>query len=283
MDGPVNVKVGDFGLSRECTEGQNDGRPMQLQQNDSCGDLLTLNNGTECEENTAGVGTRSYASPEQMNGSDYDSMTDIYSLGIMLFELCFFMSTTMERNICFNQLRQQPSKFPKTWHASVGKTFPTLQDLIQSIRRHQPADRPRAKIVTEAIKSILSEFSCPTIDQKHHRNPDMIVLRVEAEQGDEALSSTLKAIRQAAPAADIVQHGMRSGTSRQQPENGQKHERRATSILEFAVLQPSNGLSDDDCRVLPSEIVSKLNERPGILLARNVSSGFYNGARNSQS
>jgi serine/threonine protein kinase len=43
---------------------------------------------------TAGVGTRSYASPEQMKGgSDYDSSTDIYSLGIILFELCYPMYT----------------------------------------------------------------------------------------------------------------------------------------------------------------------------------------------
>ena len=76
------VKVGDFGLSREAGEKGNDvpsKRPSTL--------------GCDGGDNTAGVGTRSYASPEQMNGSDYDSSTDVYSLGIMLFELCYPMYT----------------------------------------------------------------------------------------------------------------------------------------------------------------------------------------------
>ena len=38
------------------------------------------------EDNTVGVGTHSYASPEQLNRKDYDSSSDVYSLGIILFD-----------------------------------------------------------------------------------------------------------------------------------------------------------------------------------------------------
>jgi serine/threonine protein kinase len=73
------VKVGDFGLSRESGDIGEDSN------------LSILGDGDD--DNTAGVGTRSYASPEQMNGSDYGASTDVYSLGILLFELCYPMST----------------------------------------------------------------------------------------------------------------------------------------------------------------------------------------------
>jgi serine/threonine protein kinase len=76
------VKVGDFGLSRESGA-----------MEDS--NLSFLGDGND--DNTAGVGTRSYASPEQMKGSDYGASTDVYSLGIMLFELCYPMYTVSQR------------------------------------------------------------------------------------------------------------------------------------------------------------------------------------------
>jgi serine/threonine protein kinase len=77
------VKVGDFGLSRESGE-----------TSDVVGDdTTTIAAATDGGEITAGVGTRSYASPEQMKHSDYDSSTDVYSLGIILFELCYPMYT----------------------------------------------------------------------------------------------------------------------------------------------------------------------------------------------
>jgi serine/threonine protein kinase len=73
------VKVGDFGLSRESGDIGEDSN------------LSILGDGEQ--DNTAGVGTRSYASPEQMKGSDYGASTDVYSLGIVLFELCYPMAT----------------------------------------------------------------------------------------------------------------------------------------------------------------------------------------------
>ena len=49
---------------------------------------------------TGGVGTYLYASPEQLRGGEYDCSTDMWSLGIMAFELSYpSFSTAMERTI----------------------------------------------------------------------------------------------------------------------------------------------------------------------------------------
>lgn len=77
------VKVGDFGLSRESSE------PSATGEKAAKEDWV----GGGGDDFSAGIGTRAYASPEQQKGSNYDSSTDVYSLGIMLFELCYPMCT----------------------------------------------------------------------------------------------------------------------------------------------------------------------------------------------
>lgn len=72
VDEMGSVQVGDFGLSRESAGRVN--KSGSFQRSCSLGDGVdNLAN----VDHTAGVGTRSYASPEQMNGSDYESSTDV--------------------------------------------------------------------------------------------------------------------------------------------------------------------------------------------------------------
>ena len=95
LDGSSSVKIGDFGLSRESVKGVIDDKPSSENlvafDQPSAKNIERSTSGDV--ENTAGVGTYLYASPEQISGRDYDASTDIFSLGVMLFELCFPMYT----------------------------------------------------------------------------------------------------------------------------------------------------------------------------------------------
>lgn len=72
-----------------------------------CGDESGL---PSCAKHTQQVGTHLYMSPEQLHGRQYSYKVDIYSLGLILFELLMVFGTEMERIATIKQLRS--NKFP---------------------------------------------------------------------------------------------------------------------------------------------------------------------------
>lgn len=96
MDG--QIRIGDFGLvtDMDCVKGLT-----------SCGDETGL---PSCAKHTQQVGTHLYMSPEQLRGRPYNYKVDIYSLGLIFFELLVVFGTEMERMKTLRELRS--SKFP---------------------------------------------------------------------------------------------------------------------------------------------------------------------------
>lgn len=94
--------MGDFGLVTAMTEGYNEAHTPPSKNED-----INLKNSLH----TAYVGTHLYMSPEQINGQGYNYKVDIYSLGIILFELLTPFCTEMERVAALINLRK--SVFPK--------------------------------------------------------------------------------------------------------------------------------------------------------------------------
>lgn len=206
------VKIGDFGLSRESNSDKDnvahdDDKPEQ--KDDSLGD----------EDITTQVGTSSYASPEQMNGSNYNSSTDIFSLGIILFELIYPMYTGMERYKVLEGIRKQV--FPPAWKAEVAKKFPSINKILTNMLSRIPKERPSASEVASHVESLLNEYTVLSLDHTTAREGS-IFLRVEAQNEADILTRTMKIIQEAASNITILQYSLKG------QDKG--------SIMEFALI-----------------------------------------------
>lgn len=206
---PFQLFVGDFGLSRESGSKQ-----------DEIEEVDTGKRRSMFQDNTAGVGTHSYASPEQLNGKDYDSSSDVYSLGIILFELCYPMKTGMERFKVFQGIKDRELKFPNEWHSTVALTFPTVHEVLQDMLSHNPQERPSAAQVVNHIETLLGEYSVLSLDKTSYQEGS-VLLRIEAEDNEGVLARTIKLIKDSSTFVNIVQYSLR----------GQD----AKTIMEFAL------------------------------------------------
>ncbi|XP_021562064.1 eukaryotic translation initiation factor 2-alpha kinase 1 isoform X3 [Carlito syrichta] len=125
LHGPdQQVKIGDFGLA--------------------CADIIQKNtdwtntNGKRTPTHTSRVGTCLYASPEQLEGSEYDAKSDMYSLGVILLELFQPFGTEMERAEVLTGLRT--GQIPE----SLSKRCPVQAKYIQHLTRRNSSQRPSA-------------------------------------------------------------------------------------------------------------------------------------------
>ncbi|XP_014553900.1 hypothetical protein COCVIDRAFT_106435 [Bipolaris victoriae FI3] len=128
-------KIGDFGLA---TSGQYQ-RPDAKSSGDS-------HNGGDM---TRSVGTALYVAPELSSSvtGDYNNKVDMYSMGIIFFEMCFPLRTAMERDKVIRSLRERKHELPPEFEAPEK----ALQgSIIKSLISHRPSERPSC---TELLRS----------------------------------------------------------------------------------------------------------------------------------
>lgn len=123
LDG--KIKIGDFGLVTDMSE--------NLKSMTPCGDDSGL---PQCARHTQQVGTHLYMSPEQLKGRQYSYKVDIYSLGLILFELLMVFSTEMERIETIKMLRS--SRFPDDFKQNFENEFKLLKLMLA----RNPTERP---------------------------------------------------------------------------------------------------------------------------------------------
>ena len=99
---------------------------------------------------TAGIGTASSASPEQIKSRSYGTSADIFSVGLILLELISCFDTEHERLHNFHQCRNQTLP---TW---VQDTYPEIAGIILDCTKSNPGERPEARRLVDRIDQILT-------------------------------------------------------------------------------------------------------------------------------
>lgn len=108
---------------------------------------------SDSEQTKFYLGTLAYSSPEQIEGKELDNRSDIYSLGVMMFEMLTARIPLVPSTHSFGAWYQthkfqQPMSFAE---ADPKLNIPKpVQDLVMSCLEKQPGDRP------QTIKEILS-------------------------------------------------------------------------------------------------------------------------------
>lgn len=151
MDG--SVKVGDFGLVT-AMDTELKAELVSEEELESSG-----------RHHTSQVGTQLYMSPEQIKGESYDHKVDIFSLGMIMFELLYPFSTQMERiSVLCNAKRklQFPKKFSEEMHSET--------KLVMWLLSPNPANRPNTDEIVDSshFKTLYKNF-IPPVDRSRSR------------------------------------------------------------------------------------------------------------------
>ncbi|KAG1140239.1 hypothetical protein G6F37_009236 [Rhizopus arrhizus] len=158
LDSNNDVKIGDFGLAtsnQTLVDGQSFSRTasqIRIYNNTENSNVsasyagYSASNQNLDESMTTGVGTTFYVSPEVMpnpttgttSGMRYNQKVDMFSLGVIFFEMCYQFSTGMQRVVVLNELRN--GKFPQDFPAN----YVNQQKIISLLLSPQPKDRPNS-------------------------------------------------------------------------------------------------------------------------------------------
>ncbi|GAA5921698.1 hypothetical protein JCM1841_007094 [Sporobolomyces salmonicolor] len=136
IDVKGDVRIGDFGLA--VNQGAGDPADVFLSV-DASADEIDL---------TSGVGTSLYIAPETMSRGrqdravKYSNKIDMYSLGIVFFEMWHPFKTGMERIQVLHDLRRPEVKFPATWDPVK---LARHTRIVQACLTHDPELRPSPK------------------------------------------------------------------------------------------------------------------------------------------
>ncbi|CAG9804236.1 unnamed protein product [Chironomus riparius] len=135
LDG--QVKIGDFGLVTDMAEQPMD--PLTSSSSSNSNSLSSFDVDFTVighKKHTQRVGTSLYMSPEQAKGLAYNYKVDIYSLGLIFFELLNFFHTETERYKVLQNIKNQ--KYPDEFIENNKNEF----ELLKLMLSKKPEERP---------------------------------------------------------------------------------------------------------------------------------------------
>ncbi len=197
------VKVMDFGIARDT-------------------------NFTDLTEAGTGIGTPAYMSPEQVLGDKLDARSDIFSLGVVLYQM-----VTGKKPFVEDEKRSAMHKIRLEKHVSARKLNPDipreLERIIDRCLEKQPRDRWRS---AQHMVMALERFLARHVEMNHHAR---IVLFLRAQN----VITQLEADEYLNPSA------VSGGSSQAQPNMQARHTVRAGMVahaVTFGVLALMLGL-----------------------------------------
>ena len=151
------LKIGDFGCSRAVVQAEAPPTATRL------GPVLSVHNLLERLDDdvqndpmrsmTSGVGTSVYAAPEQLAGSRYDVSCDVFSIGIVFFELLHApFATAAERAHVLTALRKGALA------QEVIRGYPSQATVIQQMVCGDPQHRPTITELASYVDQWISEL-----------------------------------------------------------------------------------------------------------------------------
>lgn len=162
------LKIGDFGLSRPeaapttppdttCSGADEQEDPLSPPVEELFdAAIIPRPDQPNSDGHTTGVGTASYASPEQLQGRRYGLRSDLFSLGLVLLELCCSFTTTHERAAAFQSMRSPNGAAP----AHLAKRSPAIAALAELLCRTVPEKRPCASEALEKLDRLIGSCGC---------------------------------------------------------------------------------------------------------------------------
>ncbi len=175
------IKVMDFGLAKMVSD--NSGMSMYHRSTETGTDFA--------------VGTPGYISPEQVRGEDVDFHCDLYSVGVLMYELLtgrlpFHRSETMD--VLFAHATEAPPTFAEMGMSDM--IAPEIEEVVQRCLAKNPKDRPASArdLAQQFHEALLGESSNSTPHSSH--SP----LAHETQDGLKQHKTPAEMIRPALPA-----------------------------------------------------------------------------------
>jgi len=133
------------------------------------------------QTNTQSVGTLQYMSPEQIDAQTVDQRTDLYCLGLVLYELLAghppFQSSS-PRTLLNLQCTEEPPPLDDEVHADVPKG---IEKVLFQLLQKSPDDRPKsARDVVDLLEMFLPEKSLRDIGHRRSSKPLRVSSSVSA-------------------------------------------------------------------------------------------------------
>lgn len=124
--------------------------------------IAKLVQAAEESKTQAFMGTLAYCSPEQMEGKELDSRSDIYSLGVMMYEMLTGEMPIFPDNSSFGGWYEAHHHTKPHPIAARFKVPNSLETLVINCLAKSPKSRPQsAEVILRALDAIESEVNAP--------------------------------------------------------------------------------------------------------------------------